>query len=74
MSAESRWASELFPQHSKHSGAVAVLKAADEISARCAPDPRRDDAIFRELDAIDEQDRKPWSEQQPLELGGGTHG
>lgn len=33
MSANQRFAAELFPQHTKHSGAAAVLGAADNLAA-----------------------------------------
>lgn len=59
MSAESgydmggRWAAELFPQHTKRSGVAAVLRAADQITAHTTG---RDEAIFAELDDIDQAD------------------
>lgn len=50
-----RWAEALYPQHTKSSGAAAVLKAADTIAARFAD---RDEAIHQELDAIDLADEQ----------------
>lgn len=33
MTANQRFAAELFPQHTKHSGAAAVMRAADDVAA-----------------------------------------
>jgi hypothetical protein len=55
---DNRWAQALFPQHSKHSGAAAVLKAADDLAARCQ-EPG-DDAVLDELDRIDQADQHEW--------------
>lgn len=54
MSADNaRLAAALFPQHTKRSGVAAVLRAADQITAHTTG---RDEAIFAELDAIDQAD------------------
>lgn len=54
MSADNtRLAAALFPQHTKRSGVAAVLKADDQITAHTTG---RDEAIFAELDAIDQAD------------------
>lgn len=54
MNHSQRFAAELFPQHTKTGGVAAVIKAADDLAARLGD---RDEAILRELDAIDTQDQ-----------------
>lgn len=58
MSSRRPIADEFFPHPPNHSGAAAVLQAANDLAARLGD---RDEAILRELDAIDTQDR--WEDE-----------
>lgn len=55
-----RWAEALYPQHTKSSGAAAVLAAADTAQAvmRRRNTAERDAQVCDELDRIDEADEQ----------------
>ena len=60
--ANTDWAAALFPQHTRHSGAAAVIDAADNARAEMQRQlaAERDTAVLNELDRIDQADQHQW--------------